>query len=154
MHLHGCAVSPETVAARQAMDAEIDTILNSPPDGAELGASRRCLADSDYRSFRALDDRHIVFEGRRDRLWVNTLRSRCPDLRHGRTLIVRHGSLGSRLCDADTFGVDDWFHWPWYRRMPWRWNAQWSTGMTCTLGEFLPVTEGQVEAIERLLDEN
>ena len=49
---------------------------------------RRCLGDMDYRHFRALDEKHILFEGRRDRLWVNTLRTRCSDLRFGDVLVV------------------------------------------------------------------
>ena len=77
------------------------------------------------------------------------LRHRCFDLRHGSVLRVRRFSY-SRICDADHFAVDDWFEWPWYTRWPWHWGA-WSTGMTCTLGKFYPVTEGQVAEIEALL---
>jgi len=146
-----CAVSPEAEERRLAIEADIAHILSVQPDPTEYGAARRCLSEMDYRNFRALDDRHILFEGRRGRLWINTLRSSCPDLRHGDVLIVR--SFGSmRMCDMDSFEVTDWFDWPWYRRWPWHWGGSWGAGMRCTLGKFLPVTEGQVDAITELLE--
>jgi hypothetical protein len=77
------------------------------------------------------------------------LRHRCLDLRHGDILRIRSFSF-SRICDTDRFAVDDWFEWPWYSRWPWQWGA-WSTGMTCTLGQFYPVSEGQVEEIEAVI---
>lgn len=146
----GCATTPDTEARRQAAEADISEILSMPLDPSEFGETKRCLADREYRSFRALDDRRILFEGRRDQQWINTLRSRCPDLRHGSVLVV--GSFnGSRMCDMDRFEVADWFEWPWYRRWPWHWGSRWATGMTCTLGKFQPVTEAQVSEIEAIL---
>ena len=148
----GCAVSPEIQERRQATEAEIDAILAEPPSQAEHRTTQRCLSDPEYRTFRALDDRHILFEGRRDRLWINTLRTRCPDLSYGHVLRVRSRSLLGRICALDNFSVDDWFTWPWYRRWPWRWASPWSSGIMCTLGEFQPVTKDQVEAIEGLIE--
>jgi len=146
-----CAVSPEAEERRQATEAEIAHILSIELDPAEYGETRRCLADNEYRSFRALDDRRILFEGRRDRYWINTLRSSCRDLRYGDVLVVRKFS-GTRLCDTDTFEVAEWFDFPWYRRWPWSWGNNWGTGMRCSLGKFQPVTEAQVEAIEAALE--
>ena len=65
-------------------------------------------------------------------------------------LIVRQFSF-SRLCDMDTFEVAEWFEWPWYRRWPWRWGLDWGMGMRCTLGEFQPVTQSQVDEIEAVI---
>lgn len=146
----GCAVSPEAEDRRLAIEADIADILSVPLDPAEYGETKRCLSDSEYRSFRPLDDKHILFEGRRDRLWINTLRSGCPDLRHGGVLVVRSYS-SARMCDMNSFEVADWFDWPWYRRWPWHWGGNWGVGMRCTLGKFQPVTEAQVEAIESVL---
>lgn len=146
-----CAVSPEAESQRQAIEADIADILSMPLDPAELGDSKRCLSDSQYRSFHALDDRRILFEGHGDRLWINTLRSRCPDLRYGDILVVRSFS-GRQMCDTDSFEVADWFDWPWYRRWPWHWGSSWGVGMRCTLGKFQPVTEAQVSAIEEVLE--
>jgi len=146
-----CAVSPETAARRQAVEAEIEAILSEPQDTDQPGLTQRCLADQDYRNFRAIDDRRLLFQGRRDELWINTLRTRCHDLRYGTVLVFRPRSGMRRLCELDTFEPTDWFAWPWYRRWPWRWGTAWGTGMMCTLGEFQRVTEAQVAAIEDLL---
>ena len=149
----GCASSPEVEEKRRATEAEIEAILREPLEPAELGATKRCLTDNEYRSFRAIDDRRIVFEGRQGRLWLNTLRSRCPDLRHGHVLQVRSTSAMGRICELDSFMAGDWFAWPWYRRWPWNWGP-YGTGMTCTFGEFQPVTAGQLDAIESVLESN
>ncbi len=147
----GCATSPESESRRQGIEADIQSILSTPLDPAEFGETKRCLADMEYRNFRVLDDRRILFEGRRDKLWINTLRSRCPDLRFGDVLVVRPFS-GTRICDMDTFQVADWFDWPWYRRWPWHWGGRWGMGTQCSLGKFQPVTEDQVAEIEAVLE--
>lgn len=147
----GCATAPDYEARRQAVEADIDEILSVQLDPAEFGEPKRCLSDNDYRSFRPLGDRHLLFEGRRDKLWVNALRGRCHDLRRGDILIVKSFS-GTRMCDMDSFQVADWFDWPWYRRLPWHWGGSWTTGARCSLGKFQPVVAGQVEEIEALLE--
>ena len=146
-----CAVSPEVESRRKAIEADIDDILSLPLDVDEYGETKRCLSDNEYRTFRALDDRHILFEGRRDKQWINTLRGRCHDLRWGHVLVVRPTSA-SRMCDMDRFEVADWFDWPWYRRWPWRWGT-WGRGPMCVLGKFQPVTEAQMQEIEALLEQ-
>lgn len=146
----GCATSPEIDERRQAVEDDIAAILSEPLDPGVYGKPKHCLADQEYRDFRALDDKRILFEGRGDRLWLNTLRARCPDLRYAHVLRIRTVS-GSRICDMDTFYVGDWFDWPWYRRWPWRYSSGWGTGIACSLGQFQPVTEAQVMEIEALL---
>lgn len=145
-----CATSPEALERRQAVEADIDEILSYELDPAEYGETKRCLSNSEFRNYRPLDDRHILFNGRRGKLWINTLRGRCHDLRHGDVLIVRKFS-GTRMCDMDRFAVSDWFDWPWYRRWPWQWGS-YGTGASCALGKFQPVTEAQVEEIEARLE--
>jgi len=146
----GCATSPEVESRRQAIENDIALILSEPLDPAIYGDTKRCLSDREYRDIRALGDRRLLFEGRRDRLWLNTLPARCPDLRHYDVLVFRL-TIGSRLCNMDTFQVADWFDWPWYRRWPWHWWADWGMGSRCSLGKFQPVTEFQVEEIEAAL---
>lgn len=146
----GCATSPDVESRRQAMEADIAEILSAPLDPAEFGETKRCLSENEYRNFRALGDRRILFEGRRGKQWINTLRTRCSDLRHGDVLVVRQFS-SMRMCDADRFEVAEWFDWPWYRRWPWRWGGSWTTGATCSLGKFQPVTDAQVAEIEAVL---
>ena len=146
----GCATSPEAQSRREAIQADIEAILAEPLDADEYGTTRRCLAEHDYRNFRILDDRHILFVGRRGKQWINTLRMRCHDLRFGHVLAIEPFSP-SRICDADRFQVADWFYWPWYRRWPWHWGGTWGTGMSCSFGKFQPVAEGQVAEIEAVL---
>ncbi|MDH4048632.1 MAG: DUF6491 family protein [Gammaproteobacteria bacterium] len=146
----GCATSPEEESRRQAIETEIGMILAHPLDPSVYGETKRCLGDNEYRSYRRLDDRRMLFEGRNDKLWVNTLRTNCPDLRRDGVLVVR-SFTARRICDGDNFSVSEWFDWPWYRRWPWHWGS-WNTGMTCVFGEFQPVTEDQVAEIDLLLD--
>lgn len=145
-----CATSPEAESRRKAIEADIESILSEPLDPAEFGETKRCLADREYDNFRALDDNHLLFESRRGKQWINTLRTRCPDLRFGTALRVKSYSW-SRICDMDRFQVGDWFDWPWYRRWPWDWNSSWGMDMHCALGKFQPVTEDQVAEIEAVL---
>jgi hypothetical protein len=63
----GCATSPEAQERTRATEEEIESILSQPLDAAEYGETKRCLAGSDYRDFRVLDDQRILFEGRRGR---------------------------------------------------------------------------------------
>lgn len=152
LSLTGCASSPETEQRMQEIEADINEILSLPLDEQQYGSTRRCLGQGDYNSFRPLDEKHILFVGTRKRLWINTLRSKCPDLRYGDVLVIRHFS-GTQLCKDDHFTATDWFEWPWYRRSPVRWGSTWGTGIRCTLGEFQPVTGDQVAEIDSLLKE-
>lgn len=146
----GCANSPELQRQREAKEADIAAILSVQLDPAEFGETRRCLSDSAYRSFRPLDDKHLLFEGRGDKLWINTLRASCMDLRHGSVLIIQPFSA-RQMCDADRFEATDWFSWPWYRRTPWHSPHHWGSGPTCVLGKFQPVTKAQVAEIEAII---
>jgi len=145
-----CATSPEVQNRRQAMEADIEMILSEPLDPTQFGETKRCLADREYRNFRALDDKRLLFQGRGDKLWINTLRMSCPDLRHGSVLRINSFNW-ARICDADRFVVGEWFDWPWYRRWPWHWSGDWGMGVPCSLGKFQPVTKLQVAEIEAVL---
>jgi len=141
-----CATSPEVATRYHASQDRIATILAQSAQTPELGPPERCLGDLEYRNFRALDDQYILFEGRKDRLWINKLPMRCFDLEYSTVLRIRQFSA-IRLCEHDTFMPGDWFDWPWYRRWPWHWG-RWPTGATCTLGMFYPVNDEQLLAIE------
>ena len=150
LFLAGCATSPADEQRMKEIDADITEILALPLDEQQYGKTRNCLSQGDYNNFRPLDENRILFEGTRNRQWVNTLRIRCPDLRYGNVLVVRR-AMGSQLCDGDRFSATEWFEWPWYRRAPWEWGATWSTGGQCVLGDFQPVTKDQVAEIESLI---
>ncbi len=149
----GCASSPETETRDQANDAKIAAILSDSRGPAESVAAKRCLAEREYHNFHALDDRHLLFEGLGNKQWINTLRARCPDLRHGD--VIRMSTTNwSRICELDSFQVSDWFDWPWYSRWPWHWGGSWGLGTQCTLGKFQPVTDEQVKEIRKVLKSN
>ena len=135
----GCASTPEAEEQAQKREEDIATILSEPLDADEYGEAKRCLAPNQYRDIRILDDQRIVFYGSRGKLWLNTLRMRCPELRRDSVLRVKTLSTMGRICDLDSFEVRDWFGAPWYR--------PWGGGMRCSLGTFQPVTEAQVDAI-------
>jgi hypothetical protein len=134
-----CASSPQDEQRRLERETAVDDVLSYKLDPAEYGESKRCLSDMEFKSYRALDDRHLLFKGRSGRLWVNKLRGRCPHLEPSSVLIVRKFG-GSRFCSMDTFEATEWFG---YSRVP---------GIRCVLGEFQPVTQAQIDEIEKIMD--
>ncbi len=138
--LAGCATSPLDEQKRQEMEADIDDILSYELDPLEYGETRNCLSENDYRSYRALGQRHLLFEGRHGKLWVNVLRGRCPGLGDD-SLFIMKPKHGTRLCENDWFNVTDRF----------RSLSSADTAPTCVLGEFKPVTEAQVKEIKARL---
>jgi len=137
----GCATSPEAEMRRQNMEADIDEILSYELDETEFGDPENCLSQQKYRSFRALGNRHLLFEGRNDKQWINVLRGRCVGLDRDNVFVMKPTSAG-RACDMDRFEIVD------------RSNTLLSQGMgaSCTLGEFIPVATAQVQEIEDRLE--
>ncbi len=137
---------------REMKEAEIAAVLEAGQvmyDGVEV---KRCISTTQYSDFRVLDERRILFYGRGQRQWINTLRGQCFDLRHADVLVLRR-TLAMSLCELDTFTPTDWFEWPWYRRWPWRWGVPWWGGGTCVLGKFQSVNEAQLRQIEAIIRE-
>jgi hypothetical protein len=118
----------------------IDEILTKPLDEEEYVEAVRCLSPHSYRNVRVLDDRHVLFEGPGERVWLNRLRNRCIGLRPNATLRFR--MRDTRVCELDTFEAVDSF----LRGMD-------RVSATCSLGRFMPVTPEQVEAIRGAVDE-
>ena len=50
----------------------------------------------------------------------------------------------------DTFYVQEWFSYPWYRRWPWGSRSGTGRGVGCMLGEFQSITEAQVAELTAL----
>ena len=123
------------------MEADIDDILTYELDPAEYGDPKNCLYTREYRNFRPLGDRHLLFEGRNDKQWVNVLRGRCIGLNKGSKFIMKQNVSG-RVCDMDRFDIADYID-------PHTLSGK---GPTCALGEFKPVTSAQVEEIENRLE--
>ena len=137
----GCAASPEDERRRQDMEADIDEILGYDLDPAEVRTPKNCVSTREFRRFRPLGDRHLLFEGRKDKLWVNMLRGRCLGLEKDSKFIMRQNMSG-QVCDKDLFEVMDRFD-------P---ISSAGKGSTCILGEFRPVSKGQVAEIENRLE--
>ena len=139
--LAGCAGSAVDEERRKEMEADIDEILSYELDPAEYGEPRNCLSEMEYSSYRALGKRHLLFQGRQGKLWVNMLRGRCFGLDDNSIFVMRPNVAG-RLCDLDRFSAVD--------RSPSLSGS--SSAPTCALGEFRPVTEAQVKEIEERLE--
>ena len=137
--LAACAASPVDEQRRKDMEADIDEIMSYELDETEFGEPRHCLSKSQYRNFRALGDRHLVFEGRNDKQWVNVLRGRCHGLDDNSAFIIEPTSAG-RVCQLDRFEAVD------------RSNMGMALGTACVLGEFKPVAKAQLEEIEARLE--
>jgi len=137
----GCATSPADERRRLDMEADIDEILGYELDEAEYGRPRDCLSVHEYRNFRPLGDRHVLFEGRKDKQWVNVLLGRCLGLKDDSRFIMRQNMSGY-ACDKDQFEIMD----------PFDPVSGGGMGPTCILGEFRPVSKGQVAEIEDRLE--
>ncbi len=142
--LAACATSLEDEQRRKDMEADIDEIMSYELDKTEFGEPRNCLSESQYRSIRALGDRHLLFEGRRGKLWVNVLRGRCSGMDNDSIFVIRP-SFGGRPCERDRFEAID--------RLD-ATSAMGGAGMgpVCILGEFKPVAKAQLEEIEARLE--
>ena len=139
----GCAASPEEERERLDREADIDEIVNYQLDVSEVGTDKDCLSDKDYIRFRALGPRHLLFEGKDDKLWINVLRGPCAGLRFNDMFVTKPGTPG-RLCDMDHFEALD-------RSDPHVMSRVATAGYKCMLGVFKPAVKAQVEEIEKRL---
>ena len=141
--LTGCATSPEAEEERLAKEADIDEIVNYKLDATEVGDDKKCLFEKEYIRFRALGPRHLLFEGKKDKLWINVLRGRCTGLRFNDMFITKPSNPG-RLCDMDHFEAVN-------RSDPSVLQRIGTSGYKCMLGVFKPAVKSQVEEIEKRL---
>jgi hypothetical protein len=137
--LAACATSPADEQRRKDMEADIDEILTYELDKTEFEDPGRCLRESQYRSFRPLGDRHLLFEGRNGKQWINVLHGRCVSLDDD-TVFVMHLTSSGRVCDKDRFEAVD------------RMALGAGMGPVCVFGEFKPVAKAQVQEIEARLE--
>jgi hypothetical protein len=141
--LAGCAgsgPSAEQEAAQAKAQETIDQILAAPLPSEEYVKGERCISTMQYDSMEVLDDRHVLFQGTGDRIWLNTLRSRCIGLRRDSTPVIR--LRDTQLCDMDTFQAVDDMLGVWTR-----------TSATCSLGTFTRISREQADGIRAALKE-
>ena len=141
----GCGVSPLDEERRLEKQAAIADVLSYQLDPLEYGETKPCLREMEFRHYRAIDNEHILFSGTRDRLWINKLRGSCPGLRPDSVLVIRKFG-GSQICSKDTFGGPERFGGPWTL------GPTSGTGVRCVFGEFQPVTQEQVDEIQKIID--
>ena len=82
----------------------------------------------------AIDDQTIIFRMRGDRVYRNTLPNKCPGLQ--RENRIGWATSTSRLCNIDTITVLEDF------------GVGFRPGFTCRLGQFVPLSEAEVEDID------
>jgi hypothetical protein len=127
--LGACAAKGDSV---KAPPPTVEEVLASSMTDADYGKPQRCLQTSQYESIEVLDKKHLLFEGRGGKYWLNTLRLECPGLR--RDEVLQLDLTTNRVCNLDTvtaiavrrFYID-------------------RVSATCSLGEFQPIPKEQAE---------
>jgi len=94
-----------------------------------------CVSTNRIKRTKVIDDQTVLFEMNGDAYLSNILDRKCPGL--GREKRFMHRTTTGRLCDIDTITVLE------------QWGSSLSSGFTCALGEFYPITE--IEAHELAL---
>ena len=136
--LAGCAgeaVKPDY----QAQEESIDEILSQPLAETEYAEQIRCLPTYSYDSVEILDNRHVVFKGTANKLWLNRLRTRCTGLRRNDTL--KFDVRNSQLCSLDSF-----------QAISLNISGVTRTSATCSLGNFTPITREQLDNVKAALE--
>jgi hypothetical protein len=82
----------------------------------------------------AIDDQNIIFRMRGNRVYRNTLPNKCPGLQ--RENRIAWATSTSRLCSVDMITVLEDF------------GFGFRPGFTCRLGQFVPLSEAEVEDID------
>ena len=133
--LAGGLISSPSAAAdnEQAADdapLDVETILANPLDEDEYRTSRHCISNRSYEGVEVLDESTLLFRGRKS-IWLNRLSTPCRGLTWD--MIPTVESHGSRVCMHDRF-----------RGRP---RTGFPDTMSCTLGRFELIDEGQVESL-------
>ncbi len=109
---------------------DVETILANPLDEDAYRNARHCISTSSYQAIEILDESIVLFHGRRD-VWLNRLSGRCRGLRWD--MIPSLETHGSRICERDRFRG--------------RSRSGFPDSISCTLGKFEKIDEGQVQAL-------
>lgn len=82
-------------------NADIEAILANPLGNTAYVNESRCIPGGGFGNVEVVDDRNLVFEGRRGTLWWNRLRQRCLGLHSNMRLTMERRSW--RFCARDRF---------------------------------------------------
>lgn len=95
--LAACGIKGETA---KTPPPTVEEVLASSLSATDYGKPERCLQTSEYTRIEVLDKKHLLFEGRGGKYWLNTLRNECPGLRKG--AVLQLDLTTNRVCNLDT----------------------------------------------------
>jgi hypothetical protein len=134
--IHATEAEAEAVAKESSAE-ELEKVLSQTLDDSEYVDEKRCLRSHEYNKVEIINSGHLVFKGRKNRIWLNTLRNNCSGLRKG--MAMQFEMHGRRVCRLDFFkGIRSF-------------NDRHTPTATCTLGSFEQVTEEQLALLEESL---
>lgn len=122
-----------------AAPIDVAAILRGELTEDDYQDSQLCIAPRDLNTIEVLDERLVLFLGRRGEIWLNQLDSRCRGLEPEMVLDLR--SYGGNFCRLDRF-----------RAAP-RFNAFLYVTAECRLGAFETITEPHAEALRAAVAE-
>lgn len=71
------AAEPPAAPAAVALPPTVEEILTPPEADEVYGKPRRCIGRREYRNAQIIDERTMLFIGRRNRAWVNRIPRPC-----------------------------------------------------------------------------
>lgn len=129
------APNPEAVEER-----DVEAVLSDPLGDDEYRVQRNCIWRRQIESVEIIDESLVVFHGRvRGKIRVNKLSQSCVGLR--RHMIVTTGSRGGSICQMGTLSAKH------------RGNSPFEEPVRCWLGKFDAISETQLEALKRAIEE-
>ena len=128
----GCASNPEAQSADEEPPLTVEQVLATTLEDEDYGEASRCIDRHRYDRVEVLDDQHLIFLGRGDRVWLNTMKARCIGLRR-KAVLQFDGLLGAQICQLDTVQSVDYGLGGGLERVSAR----------CALGEFQPISRQQ-----------
>lgn len=141
--LFGTAAAGAAAPSAKAADAEtppapaerldVATILSGELTTEDYAKDQLCVHPRDLDSIEVLNDRLVLFHGRRGEVWLNQLASQCLGLDADMVLDLR--SYGGSFCRLDRF-----------RGTP-RFDATLHLTAECRLGAFETIAEPHAEAL-------
>ena len=130
--LAGCATQEEAPSAEEPLTVE-EVLATTLGDDA-YGETTRCVSRHLVNRTEVLDDKHILFWGRGDRVWLNTLRSRCVGMRPRDTLQLE--VRDNQICNFDMVSTIERFG---AGFMP--------VSARCGLGDFVEINKEQAQVL-------
>ena len=92
-----CACSTSDTSSATTAEG-VNAVLATTLTDADYGQTKRCLPRTSYHRIQVLDEQHLLFWGRGQRVWLNRLATRCKGLNDDLSLeLATQGSQACRL---------------------------------------------------------